>query len=209
MSDQRVSPPPVDYWDHVKNDSARRLAEFQKARAEARLLEAREDVNATGATSVENVVNAIKVAKEKKAIAENKPLPKKRKTIHIPNETNEINAIPVIDGVLYPVSGVGPSFVVPRLMESKSEYIRRWVAFVHDVDVKEIIGQGRTQKVVKARQHFFYEVRETVGRSLNEIGRMASNRDHTTVLHGIKKHAERHGLEYTKAGPYGIKNKEV
>lgn len=75
--------------------------------------------------------------------------------------------------------------------------LRRWsgpqriieqVASKHKVTLAEMKGQGRNQRYVKARQEAFYRIRKECGYSLPEIGQLFGGRDHTTILHGIRRH---------------------
>lgn len=52
---------------------------------------------------------------------------------------------------------------------------------------KEIQGRQRTKAIVLPRQVAMYLLREETQISLEEIGRAMGGRDHTTVLHGIRK----------------------
>lgn len=53
---------------------------------------------------------------------------------------------------------------------------------------QEIIGDGRTNRIAHPRQRFMWVVRKAKpGMSLPEIGRRFGGRDHTTVLHAIRK----------------------
>ena len=72
--------------------------------------------------------------------------------------------------------------------------IARQTARRHRIPYAEIIGPVRTKNVVRARHEAFYLIRKLLGLSLPQIGRIFGDRDHTTVLHGIKKHAERNEL---------------
>lgn len=65
------------------------------------------------------------------------------------------------------------------------------VAEKHGVDARDIIGPWRNRRVVAARQEAMYLCRERTMHSLPAIGRHFGNRDHTTILHGIRKHQER------------------
>lgn len=68
------------------------------------------------------------------------------------------------------------------------------------VPVKMILGHRRHQFLVDARHLLFYRVAvECPHLSIADIGRRAC-KDHTTVLHGLKRHAERFGLPYARAG---------
>lgn len=72
---------------------------------------------------------------------------------------------------------------------------RRYVHVLHDVatrhgvEVQDIVGRSRARRLVAARQEAFYLMKEH-GYSLSQIGRFC-NRDHTTVMHGVEKHAEK------------------
>lgn len=51
----------------------------------------------------------------------------------------------------------------------------------------DIIGENRQQQLVLARQIAMYLCRELLGYSYPVIGRLFSGKDHTTVLHSVKK----------------------
>jgi len=55
------------------------------------------------------------------------------------------------------------------------------------VDVKAILGTKRTKEVVLARQVAMYLCREELGLSYPALGRLFGGKDHSTVLHAIKK----------------------
>ncbi|HEV2073959.1 MAG TPA: chromosomal replication initiator protein DnaA [Thermomicrobiales bacterium] len=55
------------------------------------------------------------------------------------------------------------------------------------VQEKDLKGRQRTRDIVFPRQVAMYLLREETDISLEEIGRSMGGRDHTTVLHGIKK----------------------
>jgi chromosomal replication initiation ATPase DnaA len=64
----------------------------------------------------------------------------------------------------------------------------------------DLTGTGRWRDVARPRQEAMWlmrQVRRADGSrrySLPEIGRALGYRDHTTVLHGVRAHAKRHGL---------------
>ena len=74
----------------------------------------------------------------------------------------------------------------PKFPSPSSEIIYR-VAQKHGVGVGDIRGPSRKPILVLARQEAAYEIRMKRGLSLPQIGVMLG-RDHTTVLHGIKRH---------------------
>lgn len=55
------------------------------------------------------------------------------------------------------------------------------------IGADEILGQGRRASIVRARQIAMYICRRKLGLSYPELGRMFGGRDHTTVLHAIRK----------------------
>jgi len=65
--------------------------------------------------------------------------------------------------------------------------IQSGVARFFGVKVQDLKGPRRTRQVVVPRQIAMYLTREHTGLSLPEIGRRFGNRDHTTVLHAVRK----------------------
>lgn len=69
--------------------------------------------------------------------------------------------------------------------------IIKQVADKHCISVEEIKSHRRSRNVVNARHEAFYRCRHETSNSLPQIGRFFGGRDHSTVLHGIRKHQER------------------
>ncbi len=61
------------------------------------------------------------------------------------------------------------------------------VAVHFGLRVEDLIGDGRSRRVNRARQIAMYLCRKLTSSSLAEIARALNRRDHSTVLHGIKK----------------------
>lgn len=62
--------------------------------------------------------------------------------------------------------------------------------------IMELRGLRRFKKIARARQLFYALAKELTGQSYPVIGRALGNRDHSTVLHGVRKvAAERHLFE--------------
>lgn len=59
----------------------------------------------------------------------------------------------------------------------------------HGITVNELIGQQRSSQIVAARHESMWRMKTETTMSLPEIGRRLGNRDHTTVLHGVRKYA--------------------
>jgi chromosomal replication initiator protein len=55
------------------------------------------------------------------------------------------------------------------------------------VTVREITNGGRTKQLALARQVAMYVLRSTLSLSLKEIGGLFGNKDHTTVMHAVKR----------------------
>jgi hypothetical protein len=56
-----------------------------------------------------------------------------------------------------------------------------------NIGIKEFRAERRHVELVRARHIFSYAARHLTDRSFPAIGRYLGNRDHTTILHGIKK----------------------
>lgn len=61
------------------------------------------------------------------------------------------------------------------------------VARYHSLKPADLIGKKRTSEVTMPRQIAMYIIRETTDLSLPNIGKNFGGRDHTTVMHAIKK----------------------
>ena len=77
-----------------------------------------------------------------------------------------------------PFAGVDPVAV---------EDIQRIVARHYNVSKSELLSNRRTRTIVKPRQVAMYLSKVMTPRSLPEIGRRFGGRDHTTVLHAVRK----------------------
>jgi chromosomal replication initiator protein len=69
----------------------------------------------------------------------------------------------------------------------KVEDILRIVSRHFAVSKADILSDRRHRSVVRPRQIGMYLAKQLTSRSLPEIGRRFGNRDHTTVLHAIRK----------------------
>ena len=67
------------------------------------------------------------------------------------------------------------------------EDIQRIVARHYNVSKTELLSNRRTRTIVKPRQIAMYLAKVMTPRSLPEIGRRFGGRDHTTVLHAVRK----------------------
>jgi chromosomal replication initiator protein len=69
----------------------------------------------------------------------------------------------------------------------KIEDIQRIVCKQYNVSKADLLSARRTRTVVRPRQIAMYLSKVLTPRSLPEIGRRFGNRDHTTVLHAVRK----------------------
>ncbi len=79
------------------------------------------------------------------------------------------------------------------------EDIQRIVARHYNVSKTELLSNRRTRTIVKPRQVAMYLAKVMTPRSLPEIGRRFGGRDHTTVLHAVRKIEGLSGSDTTMA----------
>ncbi len=72
-------------------------------------------------------------------------------------------------------------------LKPKIEDIQRVVARQYNVSRSDLLSSRRTADVVRPRQVAMYLAKTLTLRSLPEIGRRFGGRDHTTVLHAVRK----------------------
>jgi chromosomal replication initiator protein len=75
----------------------------------------------------------------------------------------------------------------PDLRKVRIEDIQRVVARQYNVSRSDLVSARRTANVVRPRQISMYLAKTLTPRSLPEIGRRFGGRDHTTVLHAVRK----------------------
>jgi chromosomal replication initiator protein len=87
----------------------------------------------------------------------------------------------VVNSVIHElVNGIEPRRI-------KIEDILRIVSRHYGVSRNDLLSPRRQRSVVRPRQIGMYLAKQLTSRSLPEIGRRFGNRDHTTVLHAIRK----------------------
>ncbi|UJW87909.1 helix-turn-helix domain-containing protein [Devosia sp. SL43] len=72
------------------------------------------------------------------------------------------------------------------------------VCVKHDITRGELLSSRRARPIVAARHEAMYRMSKETSMSLPAIGRRLGDKDHTTVLSGIRRHEERMGLERTR-----------
>ena len=67
------------------------------------------------------------------------------------------------------------------------EEIQRKVAEHYNIRLSDMIGPKRVRTFARPRQVAMYLCKQLTSRSLPEIGRRFGGRDHTTVMHGVRR----------------------
>jgi len=70
------------------------------------------------------------------------------------------------------------------------EEIKRKVADHYNIRLSDMVGPKRTRCYARPRQVAMYLCKQLTSRSLPEIGRSFGGRDHTTVMHGVRRIGE-------------------
>jgi hypothetical protein len=79
--------------------------------------------------------------------------------------------------------------VVPRWKE-----ILRETCAKHKIHPEAVTGNSREAPLVKCRREVYYRLRTELGMSLSQIG-LKLNKDHTSVLYGVREYAKALGKE--------------
>ena len=61
------------------------------------------------------------------------------------------------------------------------------MAAYFNLNIQEMLSPRRSRSLARPRQIAMYLVKKYTTHSLPDIGRKFSNRDHTTVIHAVKK----------------------
>lgn len=72
-----------------------------------------------------------------------------------------------------------------RLLSMES--IQKVVVKYYKIKMSDLVGMSRKQSLVLSRQIAMYLIKELTQHSLPEIGSLFGDRDHTTVLHAVRK----------------------
>jgi chromosomal replication initiator protein len=79
------------------------------------------------------------------------------------------------------------------------EEIQKRVAEHFNIKLSEMSSARRSRAVARPRQVAMYLAKQLTARSLPEIGRKFGGRDHTTVMHAVRKVDELRGMDATFA----------
>ena len=69
----------------------------------------------------------------------------------------------------------------------KPEEIQRQTAKAFHISREDLLGRSRTKNIVRARQTAMFLVKNSLKKSLSDVGRLFGGRDHTTVINSLKK----------------------
>lgn len=99
--------------------------------------------------------------------------------------------VPVIEPFIPTAPETPPgTFVLAGITYERTPTIRAVLLAVSQrylIDVSDITSARRTVNVVRPRQIAMYLAKQLTQRSLPEIGRRIGGRDHTTIIHGVRK----------------------
>lgn len=90
-------------------------------------------------------------------------------------DINMTNAEEALKDIIYPDK---PKEITPS-------YILKEVCDDYNVLVEDVTGKKRNARFVEPRFIVMYLCRELTDASLSDIGKLLSNRDHTTIMHGV------------------------
>jgi chromosomal replication initiator protein len=78
-------------------------------------------------------------------------------------------------------------FINCKTQSINVESIQNLVASHYNLNLKEMLSARRSRSLARPRQIAMYLAKQHTTNSLPDIGRKFSNRDHTTVIHAVKK----------------------
>ena len=88
---------------------------------------------------------------------------------------------------VYECKRILKDFVNSNIKVVNVEFIQNLVASHFSLSMHDLLSQRRTRSLARPRQIAMYLAKQYTTNSLPDIGRKFSNRDHTTVIHAVKK----------------------
>ena len=79
-------------------------------------------------------------------------------------------------------------YIPQELPFSPAQFIIYEVALKHGITIQDIKNHSHKRKFVEARQEAAYLMQSQLKLSLPMIGRVIGKRDHTTILHAIRRY---------------------
>ena len=88
---------------------------------------------------------------------------------------------------IYECKRILKDFILQNKKLINVESIQNIVATYFNLNIQEMLSARRSRSLARPRQIAMYLAKQYTTNSLPEIGRKFSNRDHTTVIHAVKK----------------------
>ena len=88
---------------------------------------------------------------------------------------------------IYECKKILKDFINCNIKTVNVETIQNLVAAYFNLNIQEMLSQRRSRSLARPRQIAMYLAKQYTTNSLPDIGRKFSNRDHTTVIHAVKK----------------------
>jgi len=88
---------------------------------------------------------------------------------------------------IYECKRILKDFINSNIKPINIEYIQNLVASHFSLNINELLSPRRSRSLARPRQIAMYLAKQFTTNSLPDIGRKFSNRDHTTVIHAVKK----------------------
>ena len=88
---------------------------------------------------------------------------------------------------IYECKRILKDFINDNKKSINVESIQNIVAVYFNLNIQEMLSPRRSRSLARPRQIAMYLAKQYTTSSLPEIGRKFSNRDHTTVIHAVKK----------------------
>lgn len=106
-------------------------------------------------------------------------------------EASAKSAVKNIEKIIYAHEQTQTSYDLSKTSMNRARAIVKEVAREMEVSVMDIISTRRCRDYVMARQYIMWRLKRETTWSLPRIGQFLGGRDHTTILHGIRKWEER------------------
>mgnify|MGYP003953320235 CR=1 FL=1 len=88
---------------------------------------------------------------------------------------------------VYECKRILKDFIDSNIKSINIESIQNVVAAYFNLNIQEMLSPRRSRSLARPRQIAMYLAKQHTTNSLPDIGRKFSNRDHTTVIHAVKK----------------------
>jgi len=88
---------------------------------------------------------------------------------------------------IYECKKILKDFINSNVKSVNVEFIQNLVASYFNLNIQELLSPRRSRSLARPRQIAMYLAKQYTTNSLPDIGRKFSNRDHTTVIHAVKK----------------------